>query len=148
MRLHASCVSLRGAAVLLLGAPGAGKSSLALRLMGNGWSLVADDRVVLEAREGALYAAAPAEGAGLLEIRGLGIYEGLEHAGAPVALVAELTPAAAIPRLPEPRCWQALGIEVPRCALDATDPAAVEKAAWALAAATGRHRMRAGFLAQ
>lgn len=146
MRLHASCVALDGAALLLLGPPGSGKSALALRLMGIGWSLVADDQVVLTAAAGALHAAPPPEGAGLMEVRGLGLYEGLPHTGAPLALVAEMMPQAAIPRLPAPAEWRALGIALPRLALDATDAAAPQKAAWALATARGTLHQRAGFL--
>ncbi|MCS6892498.1 MAG: serine/threonine protein kinase, partial [Rhodovarius sp.] len=72
MRLHASCVALDGAGLLLLGPAGAGKSSLALRLMERGWMLVADDQVLLQAAP-ALLAAAPAELAGMIELRGLGL---------------------------------------------------------------------------
>ncbi len=69
IRLHASCASRAGAGVLLLGAPGAGKSELVLRLLARGFVLVADDQVVIEA--GA--ARPPPALAGLLEVRGLGI---------------------------------------------------------------------------
>ncbi|HEX7199151.1 MAG TPA: serine/threonine protein kinase, partial [Dongiaceae bacterium] len=43
LQIHASCVALSGAAVLLRGPPGAGKSDLALRLVDEGGKLVADD---------------------------------------------------------------------------------------------------------
>ena len=60
MRLHASCISFGGAGVLLLGVPGSGKSSLALRMIERGWGLVADDQVDLAAGDDGLMAAAPA----------------------------------------------------------------------------------------
>ena len=59
MLLHASCVALGGAGLLLLGAPGAGKSSMALRLMERGWGLVADDQVVIATTPQGLLASAP-----------------------------------------------------------------------------------------
>jgi len=73
VNIHASCVSIVGLGVLLLGASGAGKSALALRLIDGGAELVADDRCNLFARRGKLYASAPASIAGLLELRGIGI---------------------------------------------------------------------------
>ena len=45
--LHASCISINGKAVLILGKSGSGKSDLALRLIDSGATLVADDRVIL-----------------------------------------------------------------------------------------------------
>jgi HPr kinase/phosphorylase len=71
--VHASCVALGQKGVLLLGISGSGKSDLALRLIHDGWRLVADDRTVLTLEKGALKAAAPAAIRGLIEVRGLGI---------------------------------------------------------------------------
>ena len=48
--IHASCVAMGGHGVLLLGASGAGKSDLALRLIDEGAQLVADDRTLLFTR--------------------------------------------------------------------------------------------------
>ena len=73
--LHGTCLARRGRCVLLRGASGSGKSDLALRFLdrfADAW-LIADDRVLLEARHGALYPAAPAPLHGLLEVRGLGL---------------------------------------------------------------------------
>lgn len=72
-RLHATCVSRFGRGVLLRGASGAGKSSLALQLIGRGWMLVADDQVELVATDTALLARAPDKLRGWLEIYGLGL---------------------------------------------------------------------------
>jgi len=44
-QLHASCVSIDGKGILLLGPSGSGKSDLSLRLIDGGATLVADDRV-------------------------------------------------------------------------------------------------------
>ena len=54
--LHASGVVLDGGAVLVTGAAGAGKSSLAAALVRAGGQLLSDDAVALEARGGALVA--------------------------------------------------------------------------------------------
>jgi len=88
--VHASCVAAGGRAVLILGRSGAGKSSLALQLIGLGARLVADDRTMLEARPGALVAAAPAPIRGLVEARFLGLLNAEALPEAPVALAVDL----------------------------------------------------------
>jgi RNase adaptor protein for sRNA GlmZ degradation len=113
--IHATAVALDGRAVLLLGPSGAGKSNLALRLIDRGWRLVADDRVVLDARDGGLWATAPARIAGLIEVREVGIVTETPLAGAEVALVIDL--AAAPARLPDPQLWRFGDIAIPRVAL-------------------------------
>ena len=106
--IHASCVALDGRGVLIRGAPGSGKSRLAhillLRapLYGREARLVADDRTLLENREGVLIARAPDAIAGLLEIRGLGIVRAPHRLESQVACVLDLLPEAEIPRLPFP----------------------------------------------
>jgi hypothetical protein len=64
--LHASGVVLRDRATLLTGPPGAGKSSLAAALMRRGATLLSDDTIALESREGTLIAH---PGAALLQLR-------------------------------------------------------------------------------
>ena len=73
LTLHASCVALDGRGVLILGRSGAGKSSLALELMALGARLVADDRTVLHADDGAPVASCPPAILGKIEARGVGI---------------------------------------------------------------------------
>lgn len=126
----------------MLGPPGAGKSDLLLRLMGRGWSLVADDQVMVDGDA----VSAPAALRGMIEVRGLGVFEGLAVAGpARLALVVELVPQAEVVRMPAPAAWGAAG--VPVVALDGFAASACEKVGWALDAALGRLRQRAGAFA-
>ena len=102
MLLHASCVAIGGKAVLLAGAPGAGKSDLALRLIDGGAQLVADDQTLLQREGNALIAAPPASIEGLLEVRHVGLVKMPFLASAPVVLYVELvTSDAVLERLPE-----------------------------------------------
>lgn len=89
--LHqATGVAIDGRAVLIEGAPGTGKSSLALALIDRGAVLVGDDGVSLE-REGTRLLASPAPAtAGLIEVRGIGLVSMPFVAGVPVALVIVL----------------------------------------------------------
>lgn len=100
MRLHATCILVEETAVLLRGPSGSGKSDLALRLIDQGATLVADDQVLLR-REGELLLAEPPDIlAGWLEVRGLGILGFPHRAPAPVGLVIDLAAAADIERMP------------------------------------------------
>ncbi|MFZ7091737.1 HPr kinase/phosphorylase [Primorskyibacter sp. 2E233] len=85
--LHASAVAVEGRGLLIRGASGRGKSSLALELMARGALLVADDRVIVTPRKGqAPWLSAPKTIAGLIEANGIGIL----HAAA-LTTGAELT---------------------------------------------------------
>ncbi|MDJ0388064.1 HPr kinase/phosphatase C-terminal domain-containing protein [Roseomonas sp. E05] len=144
MLLHGSCAASQGAGVLFLGPPGSGKSDLVLRLMQRGWQLVADDQVVLRGEGQGTEAEAPPPLAGLLEVRGVGIFQGLPHGPAPLRLVVDLAPQAAVPRLPEPRRFAAPGGPLPRLALHAFEASVPAKLELALAAAQARLAQRAG----
>jgi serine kinase of HPr protein (carbohydrate metabolism regulator) len=98
--IHASCVALGGKGVLLLGASGAGKSDLALRLIDGGARLVADDRCEIFVRAGKLCARAPDSIAGLIEMRGQGVIA-LPHAKSVIVAMA-VRLGASPARLPEP----------------------------------------------
>ena len=91
---NASCVAIDGRALLIEGAPGSGKSSLALALIDRGAVLVGDDCVTLEPCGGHLHASPPPRIAGLLEVRNLGLLEFPTVADVPVALVLRLDSAA------------------------------------------------------
>jgi len=120
--IHASAVLVGAHAVLIRGPAGSGKSRLALALVdaANGGGvpfarLVADDRTHVDAVHGRLVARAPAELAGLIEVRGLGIRRLPSEQAAVVDLVVDLA-ANDAERLPDPaQCeTEIAGIRVPR----------------------------------
>ncbi|WP_222875704.1 HPr kinase/phosphorylase [Terrihabitans soli] len=121
--IHASCVSFGGIGLLIRGASGAGKSRTAhilinrTPLYGVETRLVADDRVALELRDGALFARPPEPLKGLIEIRGLGLVRLPFLEEMRLGLVLDLLPEDEIPRLPEPADLNAQleGVSLPRC---------------------------------
>jgi serine kinase of HPr protein (carbohydrate metabolism regulator) len=131
--VHATAVAVEGAAVLLRGPPGAGKSDLALRLIDAGAGLVADDQVELRRSGREVLARAPAAIAGLIEVRGVGIIR-MEPVGeAPLALLVDLVAPDAIERLPEDRAEDVLGLPIPVVALAPFEASAPAKLRLALA---------------
>lgn len=133
MLMHATAIALGGSAVLLVGPPGSGKSDLALRLIDRGALLVADDQVWIQAADGGLVATAPANLAGLLEVRGLGIVRLPFLESAKILLVADL--AALAERLPLPSHQHIAGVDVPRLAFAAFEHSAPLKLERAVALA-------------
>ncbi len=89
--LHATTVAVAGQGLLILGPSGSGKSGLALRLMALGAVLVADDRTIITARDGALWASCPATIAGRIEARGLGILRADPSPPVALALAVDLS---------------------------------------------------------
>lgn len=73
MIIHASCVCVDNKAALILGASGAGKSQLALALIGRGAMLVSDDRTCLHRTGSKLIGSCPDAIAGQIEARQFGI---------------------------------------------------------------------------
>jgi HPr kinase/phosphorylase len=132
--MHASAAARDGAGVLLLGAPGAGKSDLVLRLLDIGFSLVADDQVCLEGH----HASPPESLAGLLEVRGLGILR-MPHVTAELVLAVRLAPGE---RLPAPARLSAP--DLPLIALDPAFASAPLKVALALDCLQGKLATHAG----
>ena len=136
LHIHGTCIALGARAVLLRGPSGSGKSDLAFRLIRGDASgetrLVADDQVALEERGGHLLARAPAALAGLLELRGLGLVAVPAIAEAPLALIVDLVPRDAVPRLPEARYEALREVRLPVLALHAFDGTAPLKLRLAL----------------
>ena len=127
---NVSCVAIGGQAVLIRGAPGSGKSSLALALIDRGGELVGDDGVTLERREGRVWAAPPPVTAGKLEIRNVGLVE-LKPTAAPLALVVRLDRDA--PRfIEQASVAELLGDHVPELALFPDAAALPLRTEWAL----------------
>lgn len=122
--LHATCLVVGEDGILIRGASGAGKSSLALDLIeratagGRFARLVADDRVRVSARSGRLVARAVPAIAGQVEVRGIGIVEVPHEPACILRLVVDLDPEP--PRMPEPdaRHTEILGVRLTRLTMD------------------------------
>ncbi|MCS6626916.1 serine kinase [Roseibacterium beibuensis] len=119
-------------AALISGPPGAGKSDLALRLIGRGWRLVADDYVHVTASGGALYAVAPDTIAGRMEVRAVGVAPAWARGVTRLSLAVDLIEGA-VERLPEPETRLVEGVALPVLRLNGFEASAVEKVAAALA---------------
>ena len=89
--IQATAVSYQGAAVLIQGKSGLGKTRLALQLIERGAKLIGDDCVHLFIKKNQLYCGAKENLKGVVEVRGLGLVKGLK--------VAKPTPVLCIVRL-------------------------------------------------
>ncbi len=140
VNIHGTCIALsyagQTAGMLLQGAAGTGKSSLALRLIdqpgfGAGSAepvrayLVSDDQVLLEDVDGIPMATAPAAIAGLLEVRGIGIIR-VKNTHFPVQLdmVIAHADAADIERMPASQVTELAGRSLPQHKIDFSSPSA------------------------
>lgn len=102
MLFHATCVAVGNHGVLLTGAPGSGKSDVALRLIETGAELVADDQVELHRAGAALVATVPVPIAGMIEVRHVGLVRMPYRASIQISLYVTLVPATEkITRLPD-----------------------------------------------
>lgn len=133
---QACCVAIDGRAVLIEGRPEEARTDLLLRLIDRGATLVAAERTLC-AREGrVLLASPPADAAGRIEVRGLGIIQREHVERMPVALVVVILDSP--PRHPEERRTRTLaGIELPVLALGPAELAGPIKVAWALERVAG-----------
>jgi HPr kinase/phosphorylase len=132
--VQATAVAIDGRAVLLRGPSGSGKSDLALRLIDAGACLVADDQSELLRCGDVLLVRSPAPIAGLFEVRGLGILRLDALAEAPVGLVADLTAAERIDRMPPRRAATILGVALPLIEIAPFEASAAAKLRMALRA--------------
>jgi serine kinase of HPr protein (carbohydrate metabolism regulator) len=125
--IHASAVVLGERGVLIVGAPGSGKTGLALALVSHARAfglfarLVGDDQLFLSAHEGRLVCAVPPTIAGLAEVRGLGPRRLEFEAKAPVDLQVRLVDGKAAPRFPDTETETIAGCEIPSLTLAAGD---------------------------
>ena len=99
--IHATCVAVQGAGVLIVGASGAGKSGLALQMMALGAQLVGDDQVDMFVQNDQVMANAGAPIKGLIEARGIGLLRAASVGPVPLAYIVDLDQTASA-RLPEP----------------------------------------------
>jgi HPr kinase/phosphorylase len=89
--LHASCVAVDGRGLLITGPSGSGKSSLAIRMLALGATLVSDDRTLVTATGGHLVARCPsATIAGLIEARHIGLLRAPHTDQTKIACVVDL----------------------------------------------------------
>lgn len=121
--VHATCVVVDEAGLLIQGDSGSGKSTLALALIeraslqGRFAALVADDRVHVSSAGGRVVARSHPATAGLVEVRGFGITAIPSLSSAVLRLVVDLVDDA--PRLPEPtRAAILCGIPLARFVVD------------------------------
>lgn len=136
VRIHATTIAMEGAAAVIRGASGAGKSDLALRclmrapnhLVTSTVELVSDDYTEVFSDNGTVCARAPEGIAGLLEIRGLGLMEIQACKHARITLIVDLCPPGTIERLPvQSNTVELAGHEFPAIRLSATIASATEK---------------------
>lgn len=101
MLYHGTSLVVKGKGILLRGKPGAGKSDLALRLIHQGATLIADDQTEVSQQGNGLIMTAPKALGGKIEVRGIGIMEMdfcPEHS---LDILIDLKPWQDIERLPE-----------------------------------------------
>ncbi|RZJ18484.1 MAG: serine kinase [Brevundimonas sp.] len=134
--IHASVVARRRNSggwrgVMIRGVSGAGKSDLALRLMGRGWRLVADDYVHVWTSGDRVWATAPQTIAGRIEARGVGILTVPTRPLTRILLVVDAI-SGAPERLPEAQTTNLAGVAIPRLELRLLDASAGDLVAAAI----------------
>ena len=130
--IQASCVAIGGRALAIEGAPGAGKSSLALALIDRGAQLIGDDAVTLNRMGDRIMASPPPNIEGKLELRGIGIIEMLVAQATPLSLILSL--GQEYERLPKSLPTRdILGLSCPVLPFAPGEIAPALRAEWALA---------------
>lgn len=131
--MHGTVVVIGDRGVLVMGASGAGKTTLAMTLIeaaaraGRLGRLVADDQAWMSAAGGRVVAEAPDAIAGLVELRGLGPRPIAGLRSAVVDLAVRLVPAADAQRLPESETMPICGCAVPLLRLKERSAAAAAR---------------------
>jgi HPr kinase/phosphorylase len=116
--LYGSAVAVGEHALLIIGASGTGKTTLALEMIALGAALIADDRVSLQLDEansggaGTLRLSAPPSISGLVEVRGFGLLRFAARSRVALKLIADLDHAEP-ERLPRRRERVLSGIACP-----------------------------------
>ena len=109
---HGSCVDFAGRGVLILGASGSGKSSLALACISIGAILVGDDYIDLSVDQGAIIARHPPNISGLIEIAKVGVLKCAHIESTKLALAIDVSQAE-VERLPPQRHIALQDCEIP-----------------------------------
>lgn len=138
VNMHATGLVVAGAGVIVTGASGSGKSSLAFELLERGRAtgrfscLVADDQIFLSGQSGGLVMETPAPIAGLAEMRGYGVARVDHEPAAVVDLMVELVPPGEAPRHRRDKVRTVEGVEIPCLELAERDSAGSARAilAW------------------
>lgn len=134
--IHGTCVAFGDRGVLIRGPSGAGKSRLALQLILDApralppATLVADDRVLLSAEAGQVWAQPVPALAGLIEVRGLGIRRLPWRDRVSLVQVIDLA-SPDTPRMPldEAQTIRICDVALPRLAVERLETAALLLAA-------------------
>lgn len=129
---HASAVIVGDKGVMMTGASGGGKSTLARRLIdyarahGRFGALIGDDRIALELKSGRIIASGHKNIAGLIEIRGLGLAQ-TNFVGSAVIDLLVSCETVIRTRLPDKgeRMITLMGVHVPRIETRPDDPESV-----------------------
>ncbi len=136
--IHATTIAFEGAAAILRGPSGSGKSDLALRLIDRGAQLVSDDQTILFVEGGRLMAQSPAEIVGKMEVRGIGVIPVGPPVVAPVVLLIDLVDLEEVPRVPTYDRVELVGFKVPAIKLAPFELSAPAKVRLALRTMPGR----------
>jgi len=103
---------MNGRAVVIMGASGSGKSSLAVELIGQGATLISDDQTILTRSGDDVLASCPDVIQGQIEVRHLGLLRCDTVSDVPVGVVVDLDQTET-QRLPANRTIDLAGIDLP-----------------------------------
>lgn len=127
LALHGTCVDIKGHGVLICGAPGSGKSSLALQLIDRGATLICDDQTLLSLENDTVAAHSPPSLRGIMEVRGIGLCSFPFQDKSFLKLCTEICEGEELERLPDPLFVEYYGVKVPLLKLKKDDPLAAIK---------------------
>ncbi len=109
--IHGTAVAVEGAGLLITGASGAGKSSLAVQLIALGAGLIADDQVLVSKDADGVTLSRPAGLPEAIEARGLGLLAAPMVESVPLRAIVDLD-LTETARLPAARHRRIAGVDV------------------------------------